>query len=164
MKKLSLIAAMSTNRVIGLNNTLPWHLPADLRHFKDTTWGKAILMGRKTWESINRPLPGRTNMVLTRKADYDLPEGCVRVSSVEEALQKATDMGQELIIMGGATLYEQTLPLCDTLHLTQIDLTLDGDAFFPELDLQEWTEVSTLAHNADEKNPHNYRFVTLQRR
>jgi len=147
-----------------LNNTLPWHLPADLRHFKDTTWGKAILMGRKTWESINRPLPGRTNMVLTRNNAYALPDACVRVSSVAEAMEKAAELQQDLIIMGGATLYQHTLPLCHTLHLTRIDLTLDGDAFFPELDPQEWQEVASVAHQADEKNPHDYRFITLQRR
>ncbi len=165
--KLSLIAAMDKNRVIGVNNTLPWHLPADLKHFKSLTMGKPILMGRNTYESIGKPLPGRDNIVLSRQSDY-LAEGCTVVCSIEQALAHADELNaEELMIIGGAMLYDATLAIADTLYLTYVDTEVtNGDAplaFFPEIDRAEWTETDWQPHSADEKNSFDYTFTTLDR-
>lgn len=159
--KISLIVAMATNRVIGLDNRLPWHLPADLQHFKAITMGKPILMGRKTWESIGRPLPGRTNIVITRDNAYQA-EGCVVVHDIPAALAAASGH-DEVMVIGGAEFYRQVLPQADTLYLTCVDGDFEGDTFFPELADDDWREVACEAHAADEKNPHAYRFITLER-
>jgi dihydrofolate reductase len=159
--KISLICAMANNRVIGLNNQMPWHLPADLKHFKETTMGKPIVMGRKTFESIGRPLPGRRNLVITRNSDYR-PDGVEVVSSIEEALELLNE-AEEIMITGGGNIYQQTIEMADRLYLTFIDLATDGDAFFPEYQHLHWTEICREAHLPDEKNPHAYVFVTLER-
>lgn len=159
--KISIVVAMSTNGVIGRDNQLPWHLPADLQHFKKTTMGKPILMGRKTYESIGRPLPGRTNIVITRDADY-AAEGCVVVYSIEAALQAAGEQ-DEIMIIGGAEFYRQILPLADTIYLTRIHEDFAGDTYFPELNPAEWHEVERTDWEADEKNSHRYSFVRLER-
>lgn len=163
MKKpiISLVCAMANNRVIGLNNQMPWHMPADLKHFKETTMGKPIVMGRKTFESIGRPLPGRRNVVITRNKDYQ-PAGVDVVSSIEEALALLKDV-EEIMITGGGNIYQQTLDLADRLYLTFIELDTEGDAFFPEFEHLNLQEVSREQHLPDEKNPHPYQFVTLQR-
>jgi dihydrofolate reductase len=159
--KISIIVAMAANRVIGYENHLPWHLPADLAHFKVVTMGKPILMGRKTWESIGRPLSGRTNIVITRDRDYQA-DGCVVAHSMEEAIAAAQG-NDEVMVIGGADFYRQVLPLTDTLYLTLVEGDFTGDTFFPELDAAEWQETSSEVHAPDERNPHAYCFVTMER-
>ena len=159
--KISIIVAMDNNGVIGKDSALPWHLPADLQHFKKTTMGKPILMGRKTWESIGRPLPGRTNIVITRDSDYQA-EGCIVVNSIDAAMAAAADQ-DEVMVIGGAEFYRQVLPHADTLYLTRIHASFDGDTVFPELHAADWREVECSDHLADEKNPHNYSFTRLER-
>ena len=159
--KISIVVAMAANRVIGNNNQLPWHLPADLKHFKQTTMGKPILMGRKTWESIGRPLPGRTNIVITRDENYAAP-GCLVVHSVEAAMQ-AAEQQDEVMVIGGAEFYNQVLPRTDTIYLTRIHQDFEGDTFFPELDEAEWQEVERVDCDADDRNPYAYSFIRLNR-
>jgi dihydrofolate reductase len=159
--KLSIIVAAAANGVIGRDNQLPWHLPADLRHFKQTTMGKPILMGRKTWESIGRPLPGRTNIVITRDSDYSAA-GCVVVNSIDEALTAAGSQ-DEIMVIGGAELYRQVLPRTDSVYLTRIHEDFEGDTVFPELSTSEWREVERADQQPDENNPHDYSFIRLDR-
>jgi dihydrofolate reductase len=159
--RLALIAALDRNGLIGRDNALPWHLPADLQHFKRTTLGKPILMGRKTWESLGRPLPGRHNIVLTRDPGYRV-EGATVVTSLDAALAAAGD-ADEVMVIGGAALYATLLPRADRLYLTRIDAAFAGDAWFPEIALDEWREVARETHAPDERNPYPYTFVTLER-
>ena len=159
--KISIVVAMASNGVIGRDNELPWHLPADLQHFKKTTMGKPILMGRKTWESIGRPLPGRTNVVITRDTAYRA-EGCVVVNSIDAALEASSGQ-DEVMVIGGADFYRQVLPLADTIYLTRIHATISGDTCFPELNVADWREVERSDHAADEKNLHDYSFIRLER-
>ena len=158
---LSLIAAMTPNRVIGRNNELPWHLPEDLRFFKRITMGKPLLMGRKTHESIGRPLPGRTNIVITRGQDYRA-EGCIVAHSLEQALVAAGNV-EEAMVIGGAALYELALPQADRIYLTRVRAELEGDAWFPPLDLSQWGEVWREDHPADAKHAYSYRFSQWER-
>ena len=159
--KLSIIVAAAANGVIGRDNQLPWHLPADLRHFKQTTMGKPILMGRKTWESIGRPLPGRTNIVITRDSDYSAA-GCVVVNSIDAAMEAAGSQ-DEIMVIGGAELYRQVLPRTDSVYLTRIHEDFEGDTVFPELNTSEWREVERADQQPDENNPHDYSFIRLDR-
>ena len=159
--KLSIIVAAAANGVIGRDNQLPWHLPADLRHFKQTTMGKPILMGRKTWESIGRPLPGRTNIVITRDSDYSAA-GCVVVNSIDAAME-AAGSEDEIMVIGGAELYRQVLPRTDSVYLTRIHEDFEGDTVFPELNTSEWREVERADQQPDENNPHDYSFIRLDR-
>lgn len=159
---ISIIVAMSENRVIGINNTLPWHLPADLQHFKSITMGKPILMGRKTFDSIGRPLPGRQNIVVTRDPDF-ASENVTVVHSPEAALEAASDHA-EVMIVGGASFYEQMLPHASRLYLTIIHQQVEGDAHFPNFNQDEWETVESIRHAASEKNPVDHSFLTLQRR
>ena len=159
--KISMVVAMDTNGVIGRDNELPWHLPADLQHFKRTTMGKPILMGRKTHESIGRPLPGRTNIVITRGSGYRA-EGCVVVNSIDAALEAAGEQ-DEIMVIGGAEFYRQVLPRTDTIYLTRIHEAFDGDTCFPELNVADWREVERSDHASDSKNPHDYSFIRLDR-
>ncbi|HYQ71818.1 MAG TPA: dihydrofolate reductase [Gammaproteobacteria bacterium] len=160
--RISIIVAMAANGVIGRDNGLPWHLPADLQHFKRITMGKPILMGRRTWESIGRPLPGRTSIVVTRDTGYAAP-GCIVVHSVEAGLQAAEACADEVMVIGGAECYRQVLPLTDTLYLTRIHADFEGDTFFPVLDESEWREVGRSDCAPDEKNPYPYSFIRLER-
>ena len=160
--KLSIICGMDRNRLIGNNNALPWHLPADMAFFKQTTMGKPVLMGRKTWESIGRPLPGRRNIVISRNPNFK-PEGCETADSIEAALELAAEH-PEAMLMGGSSLYEQTQDIADTLYITEIHHVFEGDSWFPEIDQALWKEVSREAHKADEKNPYDYAFVKYLRR
>jgi dihydrofolate reductase len=160
--RICLVVAMAANRVIGKDNGLPWRLPADLQHFKRITMGKPILMGRKTWESIGRPLPGRTSIVITRDAGYSAP-GCVVVHSIEAALQAAADCGDEAMVIGGAEFYRQVLPFTNTLYLTRIHADFEGDTLFPELDESEWRQVERSDCEPDVKNPYRYSFIRLDR-
>ncbi len=167
--KIAMIAAMAKNRIIGADNDMPWHLPADLKHFKAITLGKAVIMGRKTYESIGRALPGRPNIVITSNADYSLSDATV-VDSPESAFEVAKALSpeqsenDEVMIIGGGTIYQSFLDKADTLYLTHIDLGVDGDTQFPDYEAAaSWKEVSREAHSADEKNAHSYTFVTLVR-
>ncbi|WP_429022000.1 type 3 dihydrofolate reductase [Aeromonas allosaccharophila] len=162
--KISMIAAMAHDRVIGKDNQMPWHLPADLAHFKRVTLGKPVLMGRKTFESIGRPLPGRRNLVISRNPGYQV-EGIEVVGSVEAALALlAGSSVEELMVIGGGHLYGEMLPSADRLYLTQIDLAVEGDTRFPTFDDGQWQRIECESHPADEKNPHPYSFETWQRR
>ncbi len=162
MSKLTLVVAVARNRVIGLNNALPWHLPNDLQFFKRTTMGKPIIMGRKTYESIGRPLPGRLNIVISRNPELTAP-GCTVVNSLDAALQ-AADPAAEYMLIGGASLYQQALPLAQRLWLTEVAAEPTGDVFFPALDTLEWRELSREAHPADERHAYGYSFVQLERK
>ena len=167
--KIAMIAAMAKDRIIGADNDMPWHLPADLKHFKAITLGKAVIMGRKTYESIGKALPGRPNIVITTNADYSLSDATV-VDSPESAFEVAKVLSNkngendEVMIIGGGTIYQSFLDRADTLYLTHIDLSVEGDTQFPDYEAAaNWTEVSREAHSADEKNAHGYTFVTLER-
>lgn len=160
--KLSLIVAMSKNRVIGRDNKMPWHLSADLKRFRAITMNAPILMGRKTFESIGKPLDGRTNLILSKNPDYQ-PEGCLVFNSLETALNAAKNIGEELFIIGGATLYEIALPLAQRLYLTYIEAEFEGDTFFPEFDFNEWNEIACERVTDDEKVAFSYRFLTLEK-
>ncbi len=160
--KISLIVAMSENRVIGRDNKMPWHLSADLKRFKSITMNSPILMGRKTFESIGKPLVGRTNMILSHNSHFQ-PEGCVVFTDLNSALTDAQQYGDELFIIGGATLYDMALPLAQRLYLTQIEATFQGDTFFPEIDLNVWKEKACERIVNDEKVDFTYRFLTLEK-
>lgn len=161
-----MIAAMAQNRIIGADNDMPWHLPADLKHFKAITLGKAVIMGRKTYESIGKALPGRPNIVITSNKDYSLSDATV-VDSPESAFEvaKALSNGvEEIMVIGGGTIYQAFLDKADTLYLTHIELEVAGDTQFPDYEASaNWNELSKEYHSADEKNPHGYTFVTLTR-
>ena len=160
--RVSLIVAMAKNRVIGANNTLPWHLPADLKHFKTLTMGHHIVMGRKTYDSIGKPLPGRTSVVVTRNANY-APPGVVVVNSLESAISACAD-DEEIFVIGGAELYRQAIVLADRIYLTEIDADIPGDAHFTELDRKSWQETGRVSHAPDEKNLYHYHFVVYDRK
>jgi len=158
-----MIAAMGKNRVIGFNNKMPWHLPADLQWFKKTTFGSPIIMGRKTYDSIGFPLPGRLNIILSRNKDLKI-KGCSVVNSMDAALKLAREVDKdEVFITGGAHLYNKFLVDANRLYLTLIDETFDGDTFFPDYTQYEWEEVAKVKHASDDKNPHSYTFLTLDR-
>ncbi len=155
--KLSIICAMDENRLIGNKNALPWHLPADLAYFKKTTLHKPILMGRKTYESIGRPLPGRRNIIITRNPDYHQP-GCESVASIDAALALVDDQVEAMLI-GGASLYDQTINLAQTLYITEIHGQFEGDAWFPEIDSKRWKEIWREDNPANDLNQIPYSFV-----
>jgi dihydrofolate reductase len=159
---ISLIAAMDRNRLIGNKNELPWHLPADLAHFKKITLNKPILMGRKTYESIGRPLPGRENIVLTRNKGLEI-EGVTVVHSLEEAVENLSDTA-ELMVIGGSTIYELALPSAQRLYLSYVEGEFEGDAWFPEVDATQWRISESLTQPPDEKNHYGCRFVTYERK
>lgn len=158
---ISLIVAMSRNRVIGKGNALPWHLPADLKYFKRITLGKPIIMGRKTFESIGRPLPGRTNIIITHELTYGA-DGCAVVHSIADAL-KIAQGHDEVMVIGGAKLFEQILPHAERIYLTEIDEEFAGDTFFQQPDHRAWREMQREYHAPDEQNAHPYSFVVLER-
>lgn len=158
---ISLIVAMAKNRVIGANNRIPWHLPNELKLFKTLTMGHHIVMGRRTYESINRLLPGRTTVIVTRRRDYAVP-GAVVVHSIEEALA-AAGADEEIFVIGGADLFRETLPIADRLYLTVVDAEPAGDTFMPEIDMSRWRETSSRSVAADEKHAHAYRLAVYDR-
>ncbi|PCI42270.1 MAG: type 3 dihydrofolate reductase [Proteobacteria bacterium] len=159
--KLSLIWAMDRNRLIGNHDALPWHLPADMQWFRKQTMGKPILMGRKTFESIGKPLPKRINIILSRQKTLTI-EGCIVVQSLDEAKAAVPD-ANEIMVIGGAEIYTLLLPQADQLYITHIDARFEGDTWFPTYDLGLWQRVQHESHQADEKNPHNYHFEVWQR-
>lgn len=159
--KISLIAAVNRNGVIGKDGKMPWHLPADLKYFKSITMGKPIVMGRKTFASLNKPLPGRENIVLTRNESF-AAEGCKTIHSIEEMLQHTADI-EEIMIIGGAQLYQQMLPYADHIYMTRVDCLDEGDTWFPEFDPEGWEIGFYEAHETDEKNPCAYAFIRYDR-
>lgn len=160
--RVSLIWAMTDDRVIGIRNTLPWKLPADMKWFRQNTLGKPIVMGRKTFESFGaRPLPQRLNIIVSKDSTYQAQDAVV-VDSIDAALQAAGD-AEEVMIIGGASLYEQTLPLAQRLYMTIVHAEVQGDAWFPEFDMSQWREIQRLEHPTDEKNPYACSFVILER-
>lgn len=164
---LSLIAALAENRVIGIDNSMPWHLPGDFKYFKATTLGKPIIMGRKTWDSLGRPLPGRLNIVVSRQAGLTL-EGAEVFATLEAAIERADawareENAEELMLIGGAQLYELGLAQADRLYLTRVGLDPEGDAFFPEVDEATWRMTSSVEHPASAETP-SYAFEVWERR
>jgi dihydrofolate reductase len=160
--RISLIVAMSQNRVIGRGGRLPWRLAADLRRFKRLTMGHHLIMGRKTHESIGRTLPGRISIVISRQADF-APPGVVAVDSLDEAL--ATAAGDpEVFVIGGGEVYQQALPMVDRVYLTLICTDIEGDTFFPEFATEDWRLVEDIPHPADDRNEFAYRFLVYDRR
>ncbi len=161
---ISIIAAMDRNHLIGNNNQLPWHLPADFTHFKSVTMGKPIVMGRKTHESIGRPLPGRVNIVLSKNRDTRF-EGVVCVTDFSDAMAAAAEAeAEELVIIGGSTVYEMLMPRVSRMYLTYVDAEFEGDAWFPVFDQSLWQESASVIRQADEKNLYDCRFVTLEKK
>lgn len=160
MPDISLIVAMDENGLIGADGDLPWRLPNDLRHFKRTTMGKPILMGRRTFESIGKPLPGRESLILSRRGYR--AEGCRTVASLDQALEAAGD-SEELMVMGGAQVYAAALPLARRIYLTRIHDRFKGDTWFPDFDETDWDQLARQDHAADAENPHAHSFILLQR-
>lgn len=158
-----MIVAMASNRVIGANNKMPWHLPADLKRFRQITWGTPIVMGRNTYESIGRPLPGRTNIIITRNLDYKAP-GCIVCHDPCTAQEQARHTADEAFIIGGSKLYETFLPLAETLYLTQINKAFDGDTFFPLWSIQDWQETERVDIVGDTAVDFNYSFLKYTRK
>lgn len=160
---ISMISAVAENRVIGNKNSLPWHLPADLKYFKEATLGKSIVMGLNTFKSIGeKALPGRKNIILNSDLNYVPPEGCFTAHSIGELLEM-TKNEPEVMICGGASVYKQFLPLAQRLYLTYIHQNFEGDTYFPEVNLAEWREIKRIDCKADEKNKYDYSFVILER-
>ena len=157
---ISLIAAVASNRVIGVRGALPWHLPRDLAHFKRTTLGKTVIMGRKTHQSIAGKLPERENLVVTRNPHL-VAAGCKAVSSLQAALRAGSE--SEKIIIGGATLYAEALPLAEVLYLTRVHAQVEGDTYFPDLDLSQWHETSREDFEPDPRHAHPFTITTLTR-
>jgi len=160
---ISLVVAVAENGVIGADNGLPWRLKGDMRHFKAVTMGKPVIMGRKTFQSIGKPLPGRTNIVLTRKEDF-VPDGVILVGSLDEALDAARQTGaSEVCVIGGGDIYAQALPRADRLHLTRVHMKARGDTYFPEIDPADWHEVSREHHAASAEDTAAFTIHRLDR-
>ena len=153
---------MASNRAIGINNTLPWRIPEDLKHFKKLTMGHHLIMGRKTFDSIGRPLPGRTTVVVSRDRNLKI-DGCIVAHSLQDAIASCASDPQ-IFVVGGADVYAQALGLADTLLITEIQQEIAGDAWFPEFDRSEWLEVSREIHQQETPEPLEYHFVTYERR
>jgi len=163
--KISIIAAMGENRAIGFKGQIPWRLPADFKWFKDHTMGHSVIMGSKTFESMGKPLSSRTNIVLTRDADY-VAEGSLVAHTINEAIEIAKRMpgSDEIFICGGGQVYALALPLADAMYLTEVHSTFEGDAFFPEFDEDEWELAAVEKHQKDEKNAFDFDFLTYRRK
>jgi len=158
---ISIIAAVAENNVIGVKNRLPWKLSGDLKRFKELTMGKPIIMGKNTFKSIGKALPGRKNMVLTDELLDD--NEIVQVSSIEDAI-KVADNAEEIMVIGGAMIYKQFLPFADRLYITQVHVSLDGDAFFPEFSEKEWKVLSKECHTKDERNEYDYDYIVYEKK
>jgi len=160
--RISIIAAMAANRAIGLENRLPWNLPDDLKRFKALTMNHHIVMGRKTYDSIGKPLPGRNTVIVTRNVDYAVP-GCIAVNSIDAALTVSYG-DEEVFFVGGADLYRQALDIANRIYLTEIQRVFDGDAFFPEFDPNQWSETSRERHRTEGDNGFEYHYVIYDRK
>lgn len=164
---IAFVVAAAKNGVIGIDNTLPWHLPEDMKHFRRVTMGKAIIMGRKTFASIGKALPGRTNIVLSQQTDLPLPEGVLLANNIEQALHFAEQVCQdeghtEAMVIGGEQIYQLFMPYAKKLYLTEVNADINGDAFFHYV-TQEWQLVSEESHLATDANPYDYRFCVLEK-
>lgn len=159
--QISIIVAMAQNRTIGINNTLPWRCPEDLRHFKALTMGHHMIMGRKTFDSIGKPLPGRTTVVVTRNTRLQI-DGCIIAHSLQQAIAACAG-DNEIFIVGGAELYAQALPLANKLYVTEIRQDIQGDAHFPEFDKKQWREAARERHSQDQPQPLEYHFATYEK-
>ncbi|UBB89461.1 dihydrofolate reductase [Candidatus Kaistella beijingensis] len=159
---ITLVVAMGLNREIGVDNQLPWHLPKDLKHFKEITSGHPIIMGRKTYESIGKPLPNRTNIVISRKKDW-FEEGILIVGSIKEAIKFGQKIDEDIFIIGGGNIFEQTMDIADKLEVTEIKTNIEADTFFPKIDPKNWTKTDEVCHEKDEKNNFDFCFQTFQR-
>ena len=158
---ISLVAAMTQDRVIGCQGKMPWHLPRELQHFKSLTWGKPIVMGRKTYDGLKRPLPGRRNLVLSRQPNLEI-EGCEVFPSLDEAIQ-AAETDEEVMVIGGGYVFELAIAQASRIYLTLIDAKIDGDTYFPEWDQTQWTVVSSESFSADEANIYAYQCLCLEK-
>ena len=163
---ISIIVAIAQNRAIGKNNKLLWRLSTDLKHFKTLTSGHAIIMGRKTFESIGKPLPNRTNIVITRSDKVSDDASVLVADSIDKAIElaKQADGADEIFIVGGGNIYEQALSITDKIYLTEVKVSIEGDTYFPELSTDEWQEVSRVAYQKDEKNEYDFDIVELVRK
>ncbi len=160
--RVSFIVAMAKNRVIGANQSIPWHLPGELKMFKTITMGHHIVMGRKTWESIGRLLPGRTTVIVTRQSGYEVP-GAVIVPTMEAAIA-ACGSDDEIFVIGGAQIFAATLQRADRMYLTVVDADVDGDTYMPEIDMSQWRPGEETAHAADDRNPYGYKLTVYDRK
>ena len=161
---VSLIVAVAENNAIGKNNQLLWHLPNDLKFFKNTTWGMPVIMGRKTFEAVNKPLPGRFNIVISRQTDWKA-EGTIAATDLNDALQKAAATNcNEIFVIGGGEIYKQSMEIADKIYITRVHATLDGDTFFPEIDTDKWELVFEEFHTKDEKHDYDFTFLTYVKR
>jgi len=158
----SLVVAVARNGVIGRDNHLPWRLPDDMAYFKRVTMGNPVIMGRRTYESIGKPLPGRTNIVVTHNAAYEAP-GCIVVHSLDDAW-RAADGADEACVIGGTSLFEETLGMADLIHLTEVEADVEGDTYFPPFDRSRWRETEVSRHPADTRHAYPFRIVRLERR
>jgi len=158
----SLVVAVARNGVIGRDNHLPWRLPDDMAYFKRVTMGNPVIMGRRTYESIGKPLPGRTNIVVTHNAAYEAP-GCIVVHSLDDAW-RAADGADEACVIGGTSLFEETLAMADLIHLTEVEADVEGDTYFPPFDRSRWRETEVSRHSADARHAYPFRIVRLERR
>ena len=155
---ISLVVAASENNAIGKNNQLIWHLPNDLKFFKNTTWGFPVIMGRKSFESVNKPLPGRTNIVITTNPDWKV-ETVIVVKNLKDAIQKAAETNsKQIFIIGGGEIYKQSMDIADNIYITRVHADLEGDTFFPEIDKSKWKLTSNQDFEADEKHAYSYSF------
>jgi dihydrofolate reductase len=160
---ISLIVAASRNNAIGKNNQLLWHLPKDLKFFKNTTWGMPVIMGRKTFEAVGKPLPGRTNIVITSNENFSAA-GVLTTTSLEQALQKARETnGKEIFIIGGGNIYRQTMDIADRIYMTRVHADIEGDTFFPEMEESQWTLQDAIDIPADEKHAYPFTIETWQK-
>ncbi len=161
---ISFIVAASTNNAIGKDNDLLWKLPNDMRFFKNTTWGMPVIMGRKTFESVNKKFPGRINIVITRQKDWER-EGVIVVSNLDEALKKAEETNcKEIFVIGGGEIFKEAISIADKIYLTRVHAILDGDTFFPEIDTKEWELVHEENFGKDQKHLYDYSFQTWERK
>ncbi|MFY7844142.1 dihydrofolate reductase [Chryseobacterium gambrini] len=158
----TIVVAMGENNEIGFENQLLWHLPKDLKHFKEITSGHPVIMGRKTYESIGKPLPNRTNIVVSRKTDW-FEEGILIVGSIKEAIKFAKKIDEEIFIIGGGKIYEQTMDIVDKLEVTLVKADLEADTFFPKIDPKIWKKTDEICHEKDEKNQYDFCFQTFER-
>ncbi len=161
---VSLVVAAAENNAIGKNNQLLWHLPNDLKFFKNITWGMVVVMGRRTYESVNKPLPGRVNIVITRQADWKA-EGTITAADIKDALKKAEATNcKEILVIGGGEIYKQAMPVADKIYITRVHATLEGDTFFPEINEAEWKLTSNDDFEKDEKHQYSYSFQTWEKK
>lgn len=159
---IKLIVAKASNNVIGDKNNLIWHLPNDLKHFKTITTGHPIIMGRKTYESLGRPLPNRTNIIITRDQSFS-DDKIIVTHSLDQALEKAKDINEDVFIIGGGEIYKQAMEYVDVIYITEVHHEFNGDTYFPEIDEESFEEVERVHHMKDEKHPYAYSFVTYKR-